>query len=121
MSMLSAQKMNVNLDSVVIGEEESTFLQQASHISHGLYRRIPTSNDLLQLLLTFYLSPSSRRMFVSPSNASVDSRAACVCHQKLVEFAYMCSVCLALHCSDDLLECLNCGAKCKRNRRQAQG
>ena len=113
--------MNVKLDSVVIGGEESTFLQQAAHLSHGFYRRIPSTTNLLQLLLTFYLNPTSRQMFISPANASVDSRAACVCHQKLVEFAYMCSVCLALHCSDDLSECLNCGAICKRRRTPVEG
>ena len=118
---LSAQKMHVKLDSVVIRSEESTFLQQAAHLTHGFYRRIDSTATLLQQLLTFYLNPVSRQMFVSPSNTSVDSRAACVCHQKLVEFAYMCSVCLALHCSDDLSECLNCGAKCKRRRQNVDG
>ena len=48
--------MNVKLDSVVIGAEESTFLQQAAHISNGFYQRIQSSANLLQLLLMFYMT-----------------------------------------------------------------
>ena len=40
--------------------------------------------------------------------SSVDFRASCFCHQKAVDFAFMCSVCLSLTCDTNSV-CLTCG------------
>jgi hypothetical protein len=38
-------------------------------------------------------------MLVMPPVADVDYRAACFCHQKLISYGYICSVCLSVFCS----------------------
>ncbi|KAK0651445.1 transcription factor Tfb4-domain-containing protein [Cercophora newfieldiana] len=48
----------------------------------------------------------------SPSDETVDFRAACFCHRKVVDTGFVCSVCLSIFC--EVLadgECLTCGTK----------
>ena len=40
---------------------------------------------------------------------TVDFRASCFCHRRPVEFAFMCSVCLALTCELPESSCATCG------------
>ncbi|KAK4455702.1 transcription factor Tfb4-domain-containing protein [Podospora aff. communis PSN243] len=48
----------------------------------------------------------------SPSNETVDFRAACFCHRKVVDTGFVCSVCLSIFCEvPDGGECLTCGTK----------
>ena len=44
----------------------------------------------------------------------VDFRASCFCHRRPVEFAFMCSVCLALTCDLPELSCSTCGTAVRR-------
>lgn len=49
--------------------------------------------------------------------STVDFRASCFCHGQPVEFANMCSVCLALTCSiESGEECATCGTKAKKQK-----
>jgi transcription initiation factor TFIIH subunit 3 len=54
---------------------------------------------------------------------SVDFKASCHCHQRPVEFAYMCSVCLTLTCQPaDLCEVCHTPARgAARPARAAEG
>lgn len=99
-SIFSADKLNVPVDSVVLGAKDSLFLQQASFLTNGVYLKPEDQKNLLQLLLTHCVSSSHTRKLGlnTPKQEAVDFRASCFCHRKPVEFAYMCSVCLALTC-----------------------
>jgi transcription initiation factor TFIIH subunit 3 len=48
----------------------------------------------------------------SPSAETVDFRAACFCHRRVVDTGYVCSVCLSIFCEvPEEAECLTCGTK----------
>jgi len=98
-SIFSADKMSAPVDAVILAATDSHFLQQACYLTRGVYQRPVDQRDLLQVLLTHCLPSSfSRQTLQLPVQRTVDFRAACACHKKPVEFAYMCSVCLALFC-----------------------
>ncbi|KAK2610131.1 hypothetical protein N8I77_003585 [Diaporthe amygdali] len=47
---------------------------------------------------------------VSPSTASVDFRAACFCHRRVIDTGFVCSICLSIFCEvPQDAECLTCG------------
>ena len=79
----------------------------------GVYLKPHDQRALTQLLLTHcLLSNRLRSVLVLPIQKNIDFRASCFCHQQPVEFAYMCSVCLALTCEVDAsLTCATCGSK----------
>lgn len=55
---------------------------------------------------------SVAKLLVTPTADSVDFRAACFCHRKVVDMGFVCSVCLCIFC--DVPEdgsCLTCGTK----------
>lgn len=80
--------------------DDSNLLQQASNLTNGLYFKIPQINGLLNYLLWLYLPDyNTRKMLVYPPKVQVDYRAACFCHQKLIDTGYVCSVCLSVFCS----------------------
>ncbi|KAL2746520.1 general transcription factor IIH subunit 3 [Vespula maculifrons] len=91
----TAQKMGVILD-VCSLDQELTLLQQGCDITGGNYLKVPQLNGLLQYLLWVFLPDSSvRSKLVLPPPVEVDYRAACFCHQELVDIGYVCSVCLS--------------------------
>ncbi|XP_015174593.1 PREDICTED: general transcription factor IIH subunit 3 [Polistes dominula] len=94
----TAQKMGVILD-VCSLDQELTLLQQGCDITGGNYLKVPQLNGLLQYLLWVFLPDSSvRSKLVLPPPVEVDYRAACFCHQELVDIGYVCSVCLSIFC-----------------------
>jgi len=100
-AIFSTQKQSIPVDSCVIGEKDSLFLQQASHLTKGVYARVDTKEQkaLLQYLMFLYLSdPTSRSHLILPVQASVDFRATCFCHGQVVSLAVVCPVCLAIFC-----------------------
>ena len=113
----------------------TVFLQQAADATKGIYVPIrlsppgpqsgtgsnPTPNltksSYCHLLLTYLLqsflpSPPTRTHLVPPTQISVDFRAACFCHRRVVDLGYVCSVCLSTFCAPlDSGECLTCGTR----------
>lgn len=80
--------------------DDSNLLQQASSLTNGLYFKLTQINGLLHYLLWLYLPDvRTRKMLVYPPKIQVDYRAACFCHQKLIDVGYVCSVCLSVFCS----------------------
>jgi len=67
-------------------------------------RRSATFSDAHSLSLV--LRPFARY----PSTGSVDFRASCFCHQKLIDTGYVCSVCLSVFCAQTKT-CTTCDAK----------
>ena len=51
--IFSTQKQSIPVDSCVLADMDSLFLQQASHLTKGIYSRVPTNNQhaLLQYLM----------------------------------------------------------------------
>lgn len=49
--MLRSQKSNVAVDACMLGGADSTFLQQAAHLTDGVYARPRQRGALLQYLL----------------------------------------------------------------------
>jgi len=101
----------VIVDAIILSKETSHFLQQACLITNGIYQHPSDQRQFLSLLQTHYLpSASTRNLLETPIQKSVDFKASCYCHQKTVEFAFMCSVCLTLLC-EELDTCPVCGIK----------
>lgn len=79
----------------------SSFLQQASHITNGIFLCPSTPRGLLSYL-TFGLAcadKTARNALVPPTHHTVDFRAACFCHGRVVDTGFVCSVCLSIFCS----------------------
>eukprot|EP01039_Chlorochromonas_danica_P007270 gene7270-8043_t len=98
--IFSAQKMEVVVDALLCSSFDSHLLQQVCFLAEGLYVRHGDGGDLAAMLTTYFLADRKTRQLLSnPSQKMVDFKASCHCHQKPVEFAHMCSVCLSLLCT----------------------
>lgn len=114
----------------------ATFLQQASYITRGTFLEATNPQGLLTYLMFGFASSIDTRQtvttttkgagqagtraaidgasgleqLISPSTASVDFRAACFCHRKVVDTGFVCSICLSIFCEvPERAECLTCG------------
>jgi len=101
-SIFSAQKLNININALVISKTHSHLLQQACFFTGGVYLKHETILDLPQLLLAHFLSNKNSKGLLSdcPILKSVEFKSTCSCHNRYVQFAYMCSVCLNLSCEE---------------------
>ncbi|CAG8632860.1 3319_t:CDS:2 [Acaulospora morrowiae] len=97
--IFSAQKLGIPIDICKVSENDDTvFLQQASHITGGRYLRLPIdqAQGFLQfLMITFLPDRFSRRHMCLPGEEKVDFGAACFCHKRTINIGYVCSVCLS--------------------------
>ena len=66
---------------------------------------------LLSLQWVFLPDISSREHLALPLALQVDYRAACFCHQKLVEVGFVCSVCLSSEWASECV-CVHAWAQC---------
>ncbi|KAL0055625.1 hypothetical protein WJX82_002545 [Trebouxia sp. C0006] len=108
-AIFSAQRHGVVIETCMVGTSDSAFLQQAAHITEGLYLRPRRTGALLQYLLTVFSADTYTRSFMQmPKLTSVDFRASCFCHKKTIDMGYVCSVCLSIFCQK-LAECSTCG------------
>lgn len=116
----------------------ATFLQQASYITRGTFLKATNPQGLLTYLMFGFASSIDTRQtvttttkgagqagtraaidgasgleqLISPSTASVDFRAACFCHRKVIDTGFVCSICLSIFCEvPEGAECLTCGNK----------
>lgn len=114
----------------------ATFLQQASYITRGTFLEAASPQGLLTYLMFGFASSIDTRQtvttttqgagqagtraaidgasgleqLISPSTVSVDFRAACFCHRRVVDTGFVCSVCLSIFCEAPAgAECLTCG------------
>lgn len=89
----------VPVDSCIVGSQHSAFLQQASHITGGIYLKPQQPEGLFQFLaMVFATDLHSRRFLQLPRPTGVDFRASCFCHKKTIDMGYVCSVCLSIFC-----------------------
>jgi len=111
-SIFAAQRMEAYIDACVFGDQDSTFLQQACHISEGVYWRVPRRDtSLLQYFLTVFLPGKATRSILQlPQPEKIELQAMCFDTKSVVELAHVCSVCLSIF-SQAMPECATCGAK----------
>lgn len=100
--IFSAQRLGIPVDSCIVSHEDSTYFQQAAHLTNGVSVRVPrddvgaVSDILLQTLQTVFLvDKQGRDLIAMPAPESVDFRASCMQTKKIIEEGYTCSVCLS--------------------------
>ena len=114
--LLICYRHRVIVDAIILSKETSHFLQQACLITNGIYQQPQDQKHFLSILQTHFLpSASTRTVLETPIQKSVDFKASCFCHQKTVEFAFMCSVCLTLTCEESET-CIVCGIKATKTQ-----
>ncbi|KMZ74119.1 putative RNA polymerase II transcription factor B subunit [Zostera marina] len=112
-AIFSAQRSSVLIDSCVLGLN-SAFLQQASHITGGVYIKPQQLDGLFQCLsMVFATDVQSRSFLQLPKPAGVDFRASCFCHKTTISMGYICSVCLSIFCKRHK-KCSTCGSDFNR-------
>ncbi|WWC72781.1 uncharacterized protein I206_106745 [Kwoniella pini CBS 10737] len=112
--VFAAQKAKVPIDVLSlpppsIDASPPIFLQQAAHLTEGIYWQWNGRGGLLQYLHALYLPPPSLRHhpFVVPPQDAVGFRAVCFCHHKTLDVGFVCSVCLSIFCEPRPV-CLMC-------------
>ncbi|CAM9220942.1 unnamed protein product [Choristocarpus tenellus] len=108
-AIFSAQKAGVLVDCCVLGLH-SIFLQQAAYLTGGLYLQCREPGIVEYLIATFLPSQSCRKYLKLRKQRTVDFRAACFCHKRVVDIAYVCSVCLSVFCEFSPV-CSTCGTR----------
>ncbi|OWZ78026.1 transcription initiation factor TFIIH subunit 3 [Cryptococcus neoformans Tu401-1] len=103
--VFAAQKAKVPIDILslppsTIDSSPPVFLQQAAHLTDGVYWQWNGRGGLLQYLHSIYLTPPSLRHnpFVTPPQDAVNFRAVCFCHHRTLDVGFVCSVCLSIFC-----------------------
>lgn len=108
--IFSAQRAGIPIDSCLLGDSDSAFLQQAAHITGGLYYKPRRGEALVQYLLSISSADQHSRKFLQlPNQRGIDFRASCFCHKQPVDAGFVCSVCLSIFCQDRM-SCPTCGA-----------
>ncbi|TIA89804.1 hypothetical protein E3P99_01911 [Wallemia hederae] len=98
-SIFAAQKGKIVVDVCELYNCNTIFLQQAAHLTGGNYIQATQTDCLIQyLIMAFLPNHELRKHVVQPRSDKVDFRAACFCHKRIVDIAYICSVCLSIFC-----------------------
>ncbi|KAG7193877.1 RNA polymerase II transcription factor B subunit 4 [Scheffersomyces spartinae] len=96
-SIFAAQKIKTSIDVAKLGAKNSSYLQQASDATNGVYLKIEDPKGLIQVLSSaFFIEPSVRPLFILPTNSNVNYRASCFVTGKSVDLGYVCSICLCI-------------------------
>ncbi|CEP00800.1 General transcription and DNA repair factor IIH subunit TFB4 [Plasmodiophora brassicae] len=119
--IFSAQKLTVPVDAVVLGASDSLLMQQASHLTGGVYNRVGDPGaDLLAVLFTLFLPGAfDRTVLAMPHQSQIDYRATCFCHRTVQNTGYTCPVCLSVFCKPEL-SCPTCRTRFPRMPRRAR-
>jgi transcription initiation factor TFIIH subunit 3 len=124
-AIFAAQASGVALDALVLGPSDSAFLQQAAHLTGGLYMRATEAAGMLEYLLGAFSADTATReaLSITSSSQAVDYRASCFCHKQIIDTGYICSVCLSIFCKANMkaVKCLTCGAPFKGKGAEGAG
>ncbi|GAX73181.1 hypothetical protein CEUSTIGMA_g634.t1 [Chlamydomonas eustigma] len=108
-AIFSAQRAEVVVEALVLHTKDSAFLQQAAHLTGGLYIRPPDRCAALQHLVhCLSADTETRKMLVVHQPLGVDFRASCFCHKRTIDIGFVCSVCLSIFC-EKVSTCKICG------------
>jgi transcription initiation factor TFIIH subunit 3 len=131
--IFAAQHARIPVDVLKLAGD-TVLLQQASYTTQGVFLSpvsLPSLGSanangheegkqisiLPTLLHAFLPDPLARTHLIPATGISVDFRAACFCHRKVVDVGYVCSICLSIFCAQlPILEggrcvCWTCGTK----------
>ncbi|RDA92219.1 hypothetical protein CP533_5731 [Ophiocordyceps camponoti-saundersi (nom. inval.)] len=108
----AAARVQVTIDTLSLAGE-ATFLQQACFTTDGHFLAASKPQGLLSyLMFGFIADTEARKLLFTPNHYKIDSRAACTCHNKVLDKGLLCTICLTTFCEPPLgLECLTCGTK----------
>ncbi|KAI1199373.1 TFIIH subunit Tfb4/p34 [Nemania serpens] len=112
-TVFAASHARIPIDTLAL-YDAPTFLQQAAFITGGVFLSAAANpRGLLSYLMFGFLADvDARASLVTPTQDSVDFRAACFCHRNVVDTGFVCSICLSIFCDvPDNAECLTCGTK----------
>ena len=74
----------------------NVLLKQAASITSGYFVVITSISEVIPVLLNFpEFSKTSFEILNRPKQEIIDFRGSCFCHGKVVDFGYVCSVCLS--------------------------
>ncbi|CAM6096529.1 unnamed protein product [Calypogeia fissa] len=120
-AIFSAQRSQVPIDACIVGSANSAFLQQATHITGGIYLKPPWLDGLFEYLsMVFATDLYSRKFLQLPRASGVDFRASCFCHKKSIDMGFVCSVCLSIFCKGQR-SCSTCGATFQTGAQRQKG
>ncbi|KAF6840426.1 transcription factor tfiih subunit [Colletotrichum plurivorum] len=111
-AVFAAAHSQIPLDTLALCGD-ATFLQQASYITDGTFMQAASPRGLLSYLMFAYSADAeARSSLIPPTHHTVDFRAACFCHGRVVDTGFVCSICLSIFCDvPENSECLTCGNK----------
>ncbi|KAI5456358.1 TFIIH subunit Tfb4/p34 [Mariannaea sp. PMI_226] len=111
-AVFAAAHSKVAIDTLSLSGDP-TFLQQACFNTNGTFIAAEHPRGLLTYLMFGLIADTeARESLIAPTHDTVDFRAACFCHGRVVDTGFVCSVCLSIFCDlPDNAECLTCGTK----------
>ncbi|KKA26220.1 hypothetical protein TD95_000006 [Thielaviopsis punctulata] len=109
-AVFAAAHSSIAIDTLALCGD-ATLLQQAGFITNGTFLRAPEPRGFLQYLMVGFSSDNqTAARLIAPSHTTVDFRAACFCHGRVVDTGFVCSICLSIFCEvPPNSECLTCG------------
>jgi len=136
--IFAAQHNRIPIDVLKLAGD-AVLLQQASYTTSGIFlspvllpstlveangdagKEHKQANLLPTLFRAFLPDPLARTHLIPATGISVDFRAACFCHRRVVDIGYVCSICLSIFCEQlPLMEesggiagciCFTCGTR----------
>lgn len=111
-AVFAAAHAQVAIDTLSLSGDP-TFLQQACFNTNGTFLAATHPQGLLTYLMFGLIADTeARESLIAPTHDTVDFRAACFCHGRVVDTGFVCSICLSIFCElPDNSECLTCGTK----------
>ena len=123
-AIFCAEKNGVPIDACLMSQRKSSFLQRATEITKGVYKKLSSEyqDGLIIFLFTLFFSNTSARKLLKlprPDEMSVEFSVTCFlqakercCHNSLAK-AFICSVCLSIFCKQQTV-CPICKRKVKQ-------
>jgi transcription initiation factor TFIIH subunit 3 len=111
-AVFAAAHAQVAIDTLSLAGDP-TFLQQACFNTNGTFLAAKNPTGILTYLMFGLIADTeARQSLITPTHDTVDFRAACFCHGKVVDTGFVCSICLSIFCElPENAECLTCGTK----------
>ncbi|KFH43447.1 RNA polymerase II transcription factor B subunit-like protein [Hapsidospora chrysogenum ATCC 11550] len=111
-AVFAAAYAQVAIDTLSLSGDP-TFLQQACFNTNGTFLAARDPRGILTYLMFGLIADTeARQSLVGPTHDTVDFRAACFCHGRVVDTGFVCSICLSIFCElPDDATCLTCGTK----------
>jgi transcription initiation factor TFIIH subunit 3 len=111
--IFAAQASEITIDVCSIASDPKQFhsiqLQQAAHVTKGIFMTCCEESLLIHYLVQLYLpEPRLRKYLGIIGDISVDFTVSCFCHKKRIDVALVCPICLSIFC-DSVVKCSNCG------------